>query len=240
MVEEGFGFENGLFAGFDQAQGAYDRTAWEYERGPDGFVRRDMTLQHPRCVFQLLKEHYSRYTPEVVAQIAGCSAEQFLSMRRSYAPLGPRTGSAPSCTPWAGRCTPWEARSSARRRSSSSSSAISAGREGASTRSGSRQRAGRDGSRHRRRHSPWLLEGSEPAQTSLASHLEESTPRPLVADTVNYWGNYPKFMISQLRRGSATRSGRTTISDITTWANRLTTQRGSPCGTRRIRGGSRG
>ena len=80
MVEEGFGFENGLFAGFDQAQGAYDRTAWEYELGPDGFVRRDMTLQHPRCVFQLLKDHYSRYTPEVVAQIAGCSAEEFLAM----------------------------------------------------------------------------------------------------------------------------------------------------------------
>jgi formate dehydrogenase major subunit len=35
---------------------------------------RDPTLEHPRCVFQILKRHFSRYTPEVVAQVCGCSA----------------------------------------------------------------------------------------------------------------------------------------------------------------------
>jgi formate dehydrogenase major subunit len=38
----------------------------------------DETLQHPRCVFQLLKKHYARYTPEFVADTCGCSVEQFL------------------------------------------------------------------------------------------------------------------------------------------------------------------
>jgi formate dehydrogenase major subunit len=38
----------------------------------------DETLQHPRCVFQLLKRHFSRYTPELVAQTCGCSAEEFV------------------------------------------------------------------------------------------------------------------------------------------------------------------
>jgi formate dehydrogenase major subunit len=38
----------------------------------------DETLQHPRCVFQLLKKHYARYTPEFVAETCGCSVEQFL------------------------------------------------------------------------------------------------------------------------------------------------------------------
>ena len=37
----------------------------------------DQTLQHPRCVFQLLKRHFSRYTPELVEQICGISAENF-------------------------------------------------------------------------------------------------------------------------------------------------------------------
>ena len=37
----------------------------------------DQTLQHPRCVFQLLKRHFSRYTPEMVEQICGISAENF-------------------------------------------------------------------------------------------------------------------------------------------------------------------
>ncbi len=37
----------------------------------------DETLQHPRCVFQLLKRHFSRYTPELVEQICGISADNF-------------------------------------------------------------------------------------------------------------------------------------------------------------------
>jgi formate dehydrogenase major subunit len=38
---------------------------------------RDETLQHPRCVFQVLKRHYSRYTPEMVEQICGIPPELF-------------------------------------------------------------------------------------------------------------------------------------------------------------------
>src|SRR5439155_21989245 len=38
----------------------------------------DLELKHPRCVFQLLKKHYARYTPELVADTCGCSAEQFI------------------------------------------------------------------------------------------------------------------------------------------------------------------
>jgi formate dehydrogenase major subunit len=42
----------------------------------------DETLQHPRCVFQILKRHFSRYTPEMVAQVAGVPEEQFLEVAR--------------------------------------------------------------------------------------------------------------------------------------------------------------
>src|SRR3954451_7476028 len=45
--------------------------------GP-GEPERDETLQHPRCIFQVVKRHYSRYTPEMVEQICGVSQEQFL------------------------------------------------------------------------------------------------------------------------------------------------------------------
>ncbi len=41
-------------------------------------VAYDLTLQHPRCVFQLLKQQYSRYTPEMVERITGIPKEQFL------------------------------------------------------------------------------------------------------------------------------------------------------------------
>jgi formate dehydrogenase major subunit len=40
-------------------------------------VHRDETLQHPRCVFQVLKRHYARYTPEMVAAVTGVTPEQF-------------------------------------------------------------------------------------------------------------------------------------------------------------------
>ena len=40
-------------------------------------VERDETMQHPRCVFQILKRHFSRYTPEMVEQICGVPQDQF-------------------------------------------------------------------------------------------------------------------------------------------------------------------
>jgi formate dehydrogenase major subunit len=43
-------------------------------------VEHDETMQHPRCVLQILKRHYARYTPEVVEQICGISQETFLKI----------------------------------------------------------------------------------------------------------------------------------------------------------------
>ena len=43
-------------------------------------VKRDETLQHPRCVFQILKRHYARYTPELVQDVCGISPEQLLDV----------------------------------------------------------------------------------------------------------------------------------------------------------------
>ena len=80
VVSEEYGFSDGLFAGFDEAASNYDKTAWDYDRGADNYARRDDSLQHPRSVFQLLKQHYDRYTPDVVADIAGCSEAGFLEM----------------------------------------------------------------------------------------------------------------------------------------------------------------
>src|SRR6202044_1617069 len=39
---------------------------------------RDPTLQHPRCVMQILRRHFARYTPEVVSQVCGCKPEEFI------------------------------------------------------------------------------------------------------------------------------------------------------------------
>ena len=95
---------DGLFSGFDPETGVYDRSSWMFEGGdPDkpagdeehstqAFtdrtgrgdeprdIPRDPTLQHPRCVFQVLKRHYARYTPEMVERVCGTPKEQFLEV----------------------------------------------------------------------------------------------------------------------------------------------------------------
>ncbi|MGY1439003.1 formate dehydrogenase [Streptomyces reniochalinae] len=43
----------------------------------------DRTLRHPRCVFQILKRHYARYTPEMVEETCGIPPETFLGVCRA-------------------------------------------------------------------------------------------------------------------------------------------------------------
>jgi formate dehydrogenase major subunit len=95
---------DGVFSGFDPETGSYDRTSWMYEGGEvaaaagvrehstqsfeektgagmrTGPVERDETLQHPRCVFQVLKRHFSRYTPKMVERICGISRADFYAV----------------------------------------------------------------------------------------------------------------------------------------------------------------
>jgi formate dehydrogenase major subunit len=47
---------------------------------PRGQPPRDLTLQHPRCVMQIVRRHFARYTPEMVAQVCGCTAEQVVQV----------------------------------------------------------------------------------------------------------------------------------------------------------------
>jgi formate dehydrogenase major subunit len=105
IVKDGFKLpdEDGVFSGFDQTKHTYDRSTWNYsgtggapanntgmQTGQGGIapplppmpekVDFDVTLQNPRCVYQLLSKHYSRYTPEMVERITGIPREQFLKI----------------------------------------------------------------------------------------------------------------------------------------------------------------
>ena len=55
---------------------------------------RDETLQHPRCVYQILKRHYARYTPEVVEEVCGVPKEQFLDVANAWAAASGRDRTA--------------------------------------------------------------------------------------------------------------------------------------------------
>lgn len=102
----------GLFSGFDPETRTYDPQSWQYNgheadgadrqhhsmqretasalqhethgMSVDSEVVRDETLQHPRCVYQILKRHFSRYTPELVSRTCGVSEEAFLEVCRAF------------------------------------------------------------------------------------------------------------------------------------------------------------
>jgi len=73
-TEEG---ATGFFSGWNEQQRAYDKESWLYQGDGLSFPDRDPTLQHPRCVFQMLRHHFSRYTPEMVEKICGISPKLF-------------------------------------------------------------------------------------------------------------------------------------------------------------------
>jgi formate dehydrogenase major subunit len=80
IVREDFAFAEGLYSGYNAEKHSYDKSTWDYEIGPDGFVKTDPSLAHPRCVYQLMKQHYARYTPEMVARVCGTPQEKFLQI----------------------------------------------------------------------------------------------------------------------------------------------------------------
>jgi formate dehydrogenase major subunit len=61
----------GLFSGYDPVTRTYDNSSWK----PTG--QRDLTLTDPRCVFQVLKRHFARYTPELVQRVCGIGPADF-------------------------------------------------------------------------------------------------------------------------------------------------------------------
>ncbi len=85
IVRDDFNFDDGLFSGYNPDKRSYDKTSWMYVIGPDGYAKVDPSLKHPRCVFQLLRKHYSRYTPEVVSDICGTPKDTFLKVCETIA-----------------------------------------------------------------------------------------------------------------------------------------------------------
>lgn len=200
VVSEDFSFEDGLFAGFDDATSTYDRTQWRYEMGADGFVRRDPTLQHPRCVLQLLRAHYNRYTPEMVASIAGCSAADFNAMSEIVCSTGTadRAGTIMYAVGW----TMHTVGSQIIRAAAIMQLLLgNIGRPGGGI-NALRGHANVQGATD---HAivaetlPGYLRMPRPPQTSLATHLRDHTPRAIVPNAVNYLSNYPRFYTSLMK-----------------------------------------
>ena len=88
VVGERFGFSDGLFSGFNADKKSYDKKTWAFEMDANGVPVRDETLTHPRCVLQLLKKHYDRYTLDKVSETTGTPKEDLLRVYETFASTG--------------------------------------------------------------------------------------------------------------------------------------------------------
>src|SRR2546426_112410 len=75
---------DGLFSGYDAQKRAYDQGTWKFQLDAEGYPRKDPTLRDPNTVWQRLRHHYSRYTPEMVEKVCGIPKDLFLKVADLY------------------------------------------------------------------------------------------------------------------------------------------------------------
>ncbi len=217
IIKDGFKLpDDGLYSGFDAATKTYDKSTWNYEAegggsasGPPALppkVAFDLTLQNPRCVFQLLKQQYSRYTPEMVERITGIPKDQFLKAADLFTSVRKdgdmrKVATIMYAVGWTQHTFGTQIIRTA------AMLQLILGNVG---------RAG-GGVNALRGHSniqgatdmggvfdiwPGYLKVPTPADTDLNAYMKRTTPsasKPAPWDSFNYWSNTPKFAVSYLK-----------------------------------------
>ena len=211
IVDDKFDFdpEEGVFSGFiklgefeGSAYGKYDKKkgGWTYKRDKNGEIMRDPTLQHPRCVFQLLKKHFSRYTPEVVEKITGCPKEKFLEVAKVVASTGrPDRVMTHMYAMGLTQHTygTQNIRSFVIMQLLLGNIGLAGG--GINALRGESNVQGSTDMCLLFHILPGYLKTPRESQQTLQQYLDKYTPKPLIKGSVNYWKNYPKFIVSLLK-----------------------------------------
>ncbi len=200
LVNPKFAFNDGLFSGFDEAKGEYAKDSWGYQLDEKGFAKTDPTLQDPNCVFQLLRKHADRYTPEMVERICGAPKETFLKVAEIVTSTGnaERVGTITYALGWTQHSTGVQIIRTA---------AIlqlllgNVGRPGGGVNAfrGHSNIQGATDTAGTFEILPGYLKTPTAAWQSLKEYLDTNTPKPLEVASMNYWQNYPKFMVSLLK-----------------------------------------
>src|SRR5712672_1845107 len=204
IVGEKYAFDEGLFSGFDATKKEYDKTQWAYEPDPTttGY-HLDPTLQNPRCVFQLLKKHVELYTPEMVEKICGTPKEQFLKVAELVTSTGnaEKAGTIMYALGWTQHSTGVQIIRAAAMlqlllgnvgRPGGGVNAL----RGHSNIQGATDMAGTF------EILPGYLATPRSELTDLQTYLKAVTPTTLNNQawaSVNYYSNYPKFMVTLLK-----------------------------------------
>jgi formate dehydrogenase major subunit len=200
IVRADFDFKDGLFSGYDEKTRKYDKTSWMYELDGQGYVKTDPTLQHERCVFNLMKAHYSRYTPEVVSRISGTPQDQFLKICEMIAECSARDRVMTILY-----ALGWTQHSQGSQMIRAAAMVqLLLGNVGMP---GGGMNALRGHSNIQGLTDLGLLSNLLPGYLTLPGEkeadyktfMEKRTPKPLRPNQLNYWSNYPKFHVSLMK-----------------------------------------
>ncbi|AFJ47822.1 C-terminal part of alpha major of nitrate-inducible formate dehydrogenase FdnG [Shimwellia blattae DSM 4481 = NBRC 105725] len=200
LVRDDFSFEDGLFSGYDAENRRYDKTSWNYQFGSDGYALRDDTLQHPRCVWNLLKQHVSRYTPDIVEKICGTPQKDFLKICEVLASTSAanRTTSFLYALGWTQHSVGSQnIRTMAMIQLLLGNMGMAGG--GVNALRGHSNIQGLTDLGLLSTSLPGYLTLPSDQQTTLESYLAANTPKATLPGQVNYWGNYPKFFVSLMK-----------------------------------------
>ncbi len=197
LIQPGYNFTDGLFSGYDAAKRSYDKTSWGYDIGADGYAVVDETLQDPRCVWQLLKAHYARYTPEMVERICGTPQDKFIAVCELLA-----TTAGPEKVATSMYALGWTQHShgSQNIRTMAMIQLLlgNVGRPGGGI-NALRGHANVQGATDQNPFPtslPGYLASPTDADPSLEVFIKRRTPEPLRPNQVNYYANFPSWFIS--------------------------------------------
>src|SRR5437868_10689995 len=204
VISEKYDFKDGLFSGYDGTKGEYDKSAWQYEPDPKtNAYLLDPEMKNPRCVFQLLKKHVDRYTPEMVEKICGTPKDQFLKVAEIVTSTGnaSRAGTIMYALGWTQHSIDVQI---IRAAATLQLLLGNVGRPGGGVNAlrGHSNIQGATDMAGTFEILPGYLATPKGELTDLKTYLEKVTPTTLNHEpwaTMNYWQNYPKFMVSLLK-----------------------------------------
>ncbi len=202
LIKDEFGFDEaaGLFTGYDPEARKYDKSGWGYQLDADGEPIKDPTLTNPRCVYQLLKKHYSRYDFETVAGVTGTPVEDLKTVYETYAATGApeKAGTIMYAMGWTQHTAGAQ---NIRTMAMIQLLLGNIGRAGG----GVNALRGESNVQGSTDHCllfhilPGYLKTPKASQPTLEAYNTKYTPTQVGALSANWWGNYPKYTVSLLK-----------------------------------------
>ena len=203
IVKESYSFNeaDGLFSGWDPGKKTYsDKSSWAYELDEKGFAKVDPTMQNPRCVFQIMKKFYARYTPEMVSSICGCKQEDFVKSAELITSTYPpdKVGTIMYALGWTHHSFSVQLiHAAAMLQLLLGNIGMTGG--GLNALRGHANIQGGTDNGMAYHNLPGYIAIPKADHESLKAYLDAVTPKPLRPNSMNFWSNTDRFVVSQLK-----------------------------------------